>query len=69
MEWSSDAEMIRPLDNSRQVTTERPWAGNAKCFGSVLLIHLVRVRYLDLNRTLYESARDNLLGRGKPALL
>src|SRR6267142_7235086 len=69
MEWSSDAEMIRPLENSRQVATERlPWAGNVKCLGTGLLIHLVRVRYLDLNRTLYGLARDKSLGCGKPAL-
>ena len=60
--------MIRPLDNSRQVTTERPWAGNVKCLGAALLIHLVRVRYLDLNRTLYGLARDRPLGCGEPAL-
>src|SRR6267142_1407925 len=68
MEWSSDAEMIRPLENSRQVATERlPWAGNVKCLGTGLLIHLVRVRYLDLNRTLYGLARDRPLGCGEPA--
>jgi hypothetical protein len=60
--------MMRPLDNSKQVTTERPCAGNAKCLGSGLLIHLVRVRYLDLNNTLYGLARDKSLGCGKPAL-
>src|SRR6266403_4550980 len=60
--------MMRPLDNSKQVTTERPCAGNARCLGSGLLIHRVRVRYLDLKRTLYGLARDKSLGCGKPAL-
>ena len=68
IEWSSDAEMMRPLENIKQVTTSRPWAGQVRCLGSGLSIHRVRVRYLDLNSILYGLTRDNSLGWDKPAL-
>lgn len=37
MEWSSDADMIRPWENSRHVTIAVPWAGNERCFGCLFV--------------------------------
>jgi hypothetical protein len=43
MEWSSEAEMIRLWEKTRQVTTAEPCAGKERCFGEGFVTHFVRV--------------------------
>jgi hypothetical protein len=67
MEWSSEAEMMRPCENSRHVTTDVPCAGNVRCRGLAFVIQRERVRCRLLNSALYGCGGGSAPGGSAPA--